>query len=79
MMNIRTKVYGNQKCKNPFMETKKDKRETIEETAKATVHAIKNGNVEFRLWLTEFGVSGACVWRKISRQLLRPQIISRPA
>ena len=41
MMNIRTKVYGNQKCKNPFMETKKDKRERIEETAKATVHAIK--------------------------------------
>ena len=40
-MNIRTKVYGNQKCKNPFMETKKDKRERIEETAKATVHAIK--------------------------------------
>lgn len=41
MMNTRTKVYGNQKCKNPFMETKKDKRERIAETTKATAHAIE--------------------------------------
>lgn len=41
MMNIRAKVYGSQKCKNPFMETKKDKRESIAETTKATAHAIE--------------------------------------
>lgn len=41
MMNISSKVYDNQNCKNTFMETKKDKKERIAETTKATAHVIE--------------------------------------
>ena len=40
-MNISSKVYDNQNCKNTFMETKKDKKARIAETTKATAHVIE--------------------------------------